>query len=72
MSTEKILWEEIRACREKFEVEAKKANIYWELISEFYEIFTITDLQFIYTDEDVVRHYTLKFKCEYWFDTDNF
>ena len=31
-------------------------------MSEFYEIFTITDLQFMFTDEDVVRYHTLKFK----------
>ena len=35
----KKLWEEIRACREKF------------------EIFTISDLEFMCTDKDVVRHY---------------
>ena len=24
------------------------------------------------TDEDVVRHYSLKFICEYWIDTEKF
>ena len=27
---------------------------------EFYEVFTITGLQFMCTDEDVVRHYSFK------------
>ena len=62
-------WQEIRACREKFHVETKE-KIYWEWISEFYEIFTITDLQkFMCTDEDAVRYYNLRFKWKNWFDT---
>ena len=38
----------------------------------FYEIFTITDLQFMGKDEDMLRHYSLKFKCEHWLDTEDF
>ena len=34
-------------------------------------IFTITDLQFMCTDEVVMR-YSLKFQGEFWFDTENF
>ena len=30
--------------------------------NQFYEIFTITDLQSIYTDEDVAIHFSLRFK----------
>ena len=29
-------------------------------VSEFYEIFIITDLQFMCTDQDVVTHYSLE------------
>ena len=58
---EKKSWEEIRACREKFEVEMTRENIL-RVNSEFYEIFRITDLQFMCTDEGVVRHYSLRFK----------
>ena len=37
-----------------------------------YDIFTVTNLQFMCTNEDVVRNYTLKFKWEHWFDIENF
>ena len=69
--TEKKSWENIIAGRENFEGETKRENML-ELIVDFYEIFMITDLEFTCTDEDVVRHYSLKSKWEHWFDTENF
>ena len=65
------LWEETRAYREIFEAEMKTKNIL-RVNKRVYEVFTITDLWFMCTDQDVVRHYSLKFKWEHCFDNENF
>ena len=59
----KKMWEETRACRENFKVETKRENIL--RVSEFYETFTITDLQFMCV------HITCKFvtvNMKMWWD----
>ena len=44
-----------RACRAKYEVETKRKNII-RVKKWVCEIFTVTHLQFMYTDERVMRH----------------
>ena len=53
--TEEKTWEEIKACREKFEGETKRENILRVLLDQGSLSSTLTaDLQFISTDEETL------------------